>query len=295
MITPLIAKIIDTQISPSDENNPGKQVKSEIHQKDFEDNEMTKDLSNLENAGSLQNTCQILQKISPLFFLRYLYLYVDPTIETASENAPSSQDQNLFENSSSSQSERMIQQPRHPLACHTCLPLDTIQSISIQSLPSDSIIKSSFERFGHSTSFFHLKISLDSENLPQGDFSSLLLLETPLSSTISCTTSIYSYKDKILETKELKNMYRQSCQPGTGSAFIYRFDFLHDYWTAFLNGFIYLEDKSQVDVAIQSVTMVQIFHAISEDCEKNLPLLCLVYEFSVGDGSISINYVDPNL
>ena len=53
-------------------------------------------------------------------------------------------------------------------------------------------------------------------------------------------------------------MYRQSCQPGTGSAFIYRFDFLHDYWTAFLNGFIYLEDKSQVDVAIQSVTMVQV-------------------------------------
>jgi hypothetical protein len=69
---------------------------------------MTKDLSNLENDGSLQNTCQILQKISPLFFLRYLYLYVDPITETASENTPSSQDQNLFENCSSSQSERMI-------------------------------------------------------------------------------------------------------------------------------------------------------------------------------------------
>ena len=69
---------------------------------------MKKDLSNLENDGSLQNTCQILQKISPLIFLRYLYLYVDPITETASENTPSSQDQNLFENCSSSQSERMI-------------------------------------------------------------------------------------------------------------------------------------------------------------------------------------------
>ncbi len=69
---------------------------------------MTKDLLNLENDGSLKNTFQILQNISPLFFLRYLYLYVDPTTETASENTPSSQNQNLFENCSSSQSERMI-------------------------------------------------------------------------------------------------------------------------------------------------------------------------------------------
>lgn len=219
----------------------------------------------------------LLHQSSPILFLRYLYLYVDPIPLQTDHTYSSSMFVTLIQDLES----QML--PRHALASITCLPMDSVKTLAIGLVNPESVIKSAFDRFGMSAAFFYVKVSLDTINMPQGDFSSLLLLESPLTSLISCTTAIYSYGEKILETKQVKTLFRQ-CE---GSSFVYRFDYLHDYWTAFLNGFMFLEGESEVRVAVESVNMIQTFHAISEDCNQ-LPLLTLAYDFHVGDGSVAI-------
>lgn len=43
---------------------------------------------------------------------------------------------------------------------------------------------------------------------------------------------------------------------------ISRFDFVHDYWTAFLNGFQFLRNDDEVAVAIDSITMSQVSYGV---------------------------------
>ncbi|KAJ3303160.1 hypothetical protein HDV03_004148 [Kappamyces sp. JEL0829] len=206
-----------------------------------------------------------LSEASPLLFLRHLYLFIDPSLASSCSSDDDDSDQN----------------PRHALACSAMSPTDLIRKVPFDSaaasfLSHNFIIKEAFEKYGVTAAFFHLK----------GDFGSVLLLETPLSAAlISCTTSIYSYTDKILETKEVKPVYRD--QPQTCSH-IYKFDFVHDYWTAFLNGFQLLDNAEHASVAMESLTMVQTFHAV-KDSSTYLPLLCLCYEFQMGDGSVTLS------
>lgn len=43
-----------------------------------------------------------------------------------------------------------------------------------------------------------------------------------------------------------------------GSNNIYRFNFVHDYWTAFFNGFQYLQSENEAIVAVESLTVIQV-------------------------------------
>ncbi|KAI8894796.1 hypothetical protein BC833DRAFT_603546 [Globomyces pollinis-pini] len=196
---------------------------------------------------------------SPLMYLKYLYLFVDSMVQDEFDN------------------------PRHQLAVHGNLPQDVIPTIHASVIGSP--IREMVSRYGASTPCYLLRINLDIDSLPMGDFKSILMLETPLLSSISCTTSIFSYGDKILETREVQNSLRYQ-----DSSNLYKFDFVKDYWTAFLNGFQYLENYFEESrVAIQSLTMIQVFG--TSDIDQDIPLLCLAYEFSVGDGSVNIQQI----
>ena len=96
--------------------------------------------------------------------------------------------------------------------------------------------------------------------LPFGDFNNVLLIETLLMSTISCNTIIFSYDEKILETREYK-----SCLRGQGTGYIYSFDYCSGYWTAFLNGLQYFS-KQQSKRALESLTMFQVLLIINSRC-----------------------------
>ena len=95
---------------------------------------------------------------------------------------------------------------------------------------------------------------MDTYNLPTGDFKSIFLIESPLQAMLSCTICIYSYTEKILETKQIVCAFRN-----LQDNFIYQIDFVRDYWTAFLNGFQYLQ-KTEIQTAIESLTMTLVYY-----------------------------------
>ena len=103
---------------------------------------------------------------------------------------------------------------------------------------------------------------MDTDSIPIGTFSSVFLVESPLSSPlVSCITSIYSFNAKILETKQTNPVNRSSSYT---SQFIYKFEFVHEYWTAFLNGVANLKKgQGGAQMAMESISMVQVNSSFS--------------------------------
>ena len=92
--------------------------------------------------------------------------------------------------------------------------------------------------------------------LPFGDFNNILLVDSLLSTTMNCTTTIFSFTEKIMETREFKTLSK-----ARDGKFIYSFDFCSSYWTAFLNG-LKLFSGEQSKRALESITMFQVLFLI---------------------------------
>lgn len=127
-----------------------------------------------------------------------------------------------------------------------------------------------------------VKVNLDLDLNFVGDFKSILMVETILNTTVILKTCIYSYDEKILETRQVCSFYRKKL------SIVYKFDFVENYWSAFIGGLKYLSEE-QVDRAIESITMIQVdyFNQVYESVDQ-VPLLVLGYEFQRGDGSIEL-------
>ncbi|KAJ3055817.1 hypothetical protein HK097_009121 [Rhizophlyctis rosea] len=129
---------------------------------------------------------------------------------------------------------------------------------------------------------------------------------------VECTTVVYHFGARILET--IQNLAKRDAaasgdlpqgengneenldaqeKEGQGEGDIFRFDFLSQFWTSFLNGIVKMEQDETVIVAVENLTIVQTFEIVrpstnphGRPSRKNL--LCLGYQFKCGDGSVAI-------
>lgn len=97
-----------------------------------------------------------------------------------------------------------------------------------------------------------MKLDLNVTNF--GDFKNISLFETKSIRTIECTTSVYSFGKRILETKELQQPQRCVKE----DSYFYQFDFVRQFFTVFLNGFKFLECEDEAKVAIENLTIMQV-------------------------------------
>ncbi|KAG1460520.1 hypothetical protein G6F56_005930 [Rhizopus delemar] len=151
---------------------------------------------------------------------------------------------------------------------------------SLGSLPSD-------------TTTLLAKVRLDlGLDVSEFMFNNTSFFETSDRKTIECTTTIYSFGNVVLESKESQ----QSLWLNKGKH-MYNFVFVNQFFDAFIKGLLSLQSWEEVDIAISNLCIVQTF----EDVEIKMispqeltPSLVMVYEFERGDANIEVSCLNTN-
>ena len=86
---------------------------------------------------------------------------------------------------------------------------------------------------------------------PSLDFRNVSIFETPTSRTIECTTAVYAFGQKVLETAELKAAIRQD------GRFFYEFDMVGAFFGEWLKGLSRMDSREQ-EVAAEGLLVVQV-------------------------------------
>lgn len=161
---------------------------------------------------------------------------------------------------------------------------------------------------------------MDLAFLPYGEFKNILRLEAQRQCDIECTTTIYSFGQKIYEIVQVSRSSSETSSPDTCE--MHQIDFAPEFFTAFLNGFldIFLGDMVQIVLAVRNLSVVQIYRQAPtksgmtsfvpyESFEETFPpltissddtwsgdeegelLLCLAYEFDAGNGTVEMQRI----
>ncbi|KAG0294639.1 hypothetical protein BGZ96_000752 [Linnemannia gamsii] len=206
----------------------------------------------------------------------------------------------------------------HDLARLQDLNQHTFGTINIHHLPSEKFphLLNMYQKFS-ACEFLLFKISMNLDlELEGGTFENSCLFESnDPHRTVRCSTLIYSFGSKVLESTEIK-------QAGSGSVMLggggeqkggMGFQFVNQFFTAFLSGIRTLGTLDEVQVALSNLSIVQIYEevdpvaiaaganvgAASEtgsnggvaaggDGGDNVgsPLLVMAFEFQQGAGSV---------
>ena len=108
-----------------------------------------------------------------------------------------------------------------------------------------------FEQHLLNAHFLYLSVKFDIFPLYPGSFKPTVLFESTRYRHVECTTTIYSYGRRVLETKEIQvpSLYK--------SRFFYNFQFVEGFFNAFLNGLKYLTG-AQRKAAVENLAGVQV-------------------------------------
>ncbi|KAL9544389.1 hypothetical protein MBANPS3_007655 [Mucor bainieri] len=151
-------------------------------------------------------------------------------------------------------------------------------------------------------------------NLNMSDFffNNTSFFETQDRRTIECTTTIYSFGNVVLESKEVQ----QALWINEGK-YMYSFVYVNQFFDAFMKGIRSLQSWDEVDIAINNLCVVQVFEDIESRVTQPMegmlsgstdmmtddltavptvpeitPLLVMVYEFERGQGTMEMSIVD---
>ncbi|KAI8640209.1 TEA/ATTS domain family-domain-containing protein [Parasitella parasitica] len=156
-------------------------------------------------------------------------------------------------------------------------------------------------------------------NLNMSDFffNNTSFFETQDRRTVECTTTIYSFGNVVLESKEVQ----QALWINEGK-YMYSFVYVNQFFDAFMKGIRSLQSWDEVDIAINNLCVVQVFEDIESRVVQPMegmlgsndmttddlnaaaavstcaavpeisPLLVMVYEFERGHGTMEISIVD---
>ncbi|GAN08830.1 hypothetical protein MAM1_0226d08347 [Mucor ambiguus] len=151
-------------------------------------------------------------------------------------------------------------------------------------------------------------------NLNMSDFffNNTSFFETQDRRTIECTTTIYSFGNVVLESKEVQ----QALWINEGK-YMYSFVYVNQFFDAFMKGIRSLQSWDEVDIAINNLCVVQVFEDIESKVAQPMegmlssstdmmtddltaaaavpeiaPLLVMVYEFERGQGKMEMSIVD---
>ncbi|CAO3648373.1 unnamed protein product [Cunninghamella echinulata] len=137
------------------------------------------------------------------------------------------------------------------------------------------------------------KMKLDL-NLNMNDylFNNTSFFESMERKTIECTTTIYSFGSVVLESKELQQALLMD------QKYMYSFVYVNQFFDAFMKGILSLPSWHEMDMAIQNLSIVQVFEEINDQVSSTsspssskdrIPLLAMVYDFERGHGTIDLN------
>ncbi|KAI7883957.1 TEA-domain-containing protein [Lichtheimia hyalospora FSU 10163] len=161
----------------------------------------------------------------------------------------------------------------------------------------------------------HAKTHLDLNlNLRDFYFNNNCFFESRDRRTIECTTTIYSFGNIVLESKEI-----QQALCLNQDRYIYSFAYVNQFFGAFMKGIRSLQTFQEIDVVIQNLCIVQVFEDVEvkygptaafleqpwdlsqqqqqqqhQSCnspEQASPLLVMAYEFERGQGNMDISAV----
>ncbi|KAF9919548.1 hypothetical protein FBU30_010875 [Linnemannia zychae] len=133
--------------------------------------------------------------------------------------------------------------------------------------------------------FLFFKTKLDLNLSLNGVFGNTSLFDSTEGRLVECTTSIYSFGSKVLEAKELKQA------AVVDNKFVYNFEFVNQFFGAFLNGIRGLTTWSEIDIALTNLSVVQVFEDKDTRFENPAPLLVIAFDFERGQGDIETYFI----
>jgi hypothetical protein len=139
---------------------------------------------------------------------------------------------------------------------------------------------------------YNNQLSLNIPSLLQGEFKNITILESTEPINLDCTTTVFSYGTRILETLQTVPPIKKSDQ-----RYSYAISLVNGFFTTYFNGLQELGQDS-IKSAIKHLRLMQIFSVskasdTSPDYYSEPPVLCLTYELDTGDGSVQMFQVNP--
>ncbi|KAI7868780.1 TEA/ATTS domain family-domain-containing protein [Spinellus fusiger] len=158
------------------------------------------------------------------------------------------------------------------------------------------------------------KMKLDLNlNISDFVFNNTFFFEARDRRTIECTTTIYSFGNVVLESKEIQQALWLN-----EDRYMYSFVYVNQFFDAFMKGIRSLQSWNEVDIAIQNLCIVQVFEDIETKYNSTAPgtmdpslvenlaspensagvaarsrpnLLSMIYEFERGHGTIDMSAI----
>ncbi|ORY96906.1 TEA/ATTS domain family-domain-containing protein, partial [Syncephalastrum racemosum] len=129
-------------------------------------------------------------------------------------------------------------------------------------------------------------------NISDFCFNNTCFFESRERRTIECTTTIYSFGNVVLESKEI-----QQALWINNNKYMYSFVYVNQFFDAFMKGIRSLQSWDEVDIAIRNLCIVQSESSSSSPPSSDTPspsastapLLAMIYEFERGHGNMDIS------
>ncbi|KAK3811931.1 MAG: TEA/ATTS domain family-domain-containing protein, partial [Benniella sp.] len=168
----------------------------------------------------------------------------------------------------------------HSLARSRDLGQKSFGSINLHQLPQEKFptLYNLYQKT--MCTFLYFKMKLDLNWSLHGVFGNTFLFDSTERRLVECTTSIYSFGSKVLEAKELGQATM------VDNKFVYNFEFVNQFFGAFLNGIRSLKTSGEVDIALTHLSVVQVFEDKDARFESPAPLLVMAFDFERGQGDI---------
>ncbi|GJJ69746.1 transcriptional enhancer factor [Entomortierella parvispora] len=172
------------------------------------------------------------------------------------------------------------EQSQHALVPSLNLEMDKFQSMDAHRLVPEKFpgLFDLYQRTVCAVLFARIGLNLDPSM--KGAFKNVFLLQSADRQTICCTTSIYSFGTKVLESTEMKQA------AAVDDRFVYSFHFVNQFFSAFLGGIQKLGASDEVDMALTNLSIVQVYEDVETGSTASPPRLVIAFEFERGSGGM---------
>ncbi|KAG0205021.1 hypothetical protein BGX28_003227 [Mortierella sp. GBA30] len=191
----------------------------------------------------------------------------------------------------------------HTLARSRDLGQRSFGSVNVHQLPQEKF-PNLYDLYQKTMcTFLFFKIKLDLNLGLNGVFGNTSLFESTESRLVECTTSIYSFGNKVLEAKELKQAVVAAGAEGNdisgnnnhnnsnNNKCVYNFEFVNQFFGAFLNGIRSLSTWAEIEIALTNLSVVQVFEDKDTRFESPAPLLVMAFDFERGQGDVETFFI----
>ncbi|KAL4213586.1 hypothetical protein AB4K20DRAFT_1887406 [Rhizopus microsporus] len=175
----------------------------------------------------------------------------------------------------------------HMPQCHP----SSISTISLEGLPKEKCPP--LATLSPDTVALMAKVKIDlSLDISDFTFNNTSYFETSERKTMECTTTVYSFGNIVLESKE-----SQQALWLTEGKYVYNFALVNQFLDAFIKGIRSLLSWEEVDMAINNLCIVQSFEDVEiKLCGTNQPpSLVIAYEFERGPATIEVSAISNKI